>query len=122
MPAAGTNAPARPRPPLRSTRSGKRSPARSSRNNHKYPVAGLDPAIHGFFHWEFGASKDVGARGKPGHGDFLLQIRRAGAETALPNFPRTALRFRGNDDPISKDRVKQGNMTDRVSTVEQVPA
>jgi hypothetical protein len=41
------------------------------RKNHRYPVAGLDPATHAFFRCDVGSGKDVDARDKPGQGDFF---------------------------------------------------
>jgi hypothetical protein len=43
-------------------------------NNHKYPVAGLDPATHVFFRREVGSGKDVDARDKPGQGGFFAAM------------------------------------------------
>jgi hypothetical protein len=51
-----------------------RTCAGNLRNNHGYPVAGLDPATHVFFRREAGSGKDVDARDKPGQGAFLVAM------------------------------------------------
>ena len=47
-------------------------------DNHRYPLAGLDPATHVFFRGVLsGPGKDVDARDKPGHGDFFVGMPSA---------------------------------------------
>jgi hypothetical protein len=57
--------------------------------NHRYPAAGLGPAIHVFLDREVGSGKDVDARDKPGQGDFLgamtVQGRRSSTIAISPD-------------------------------------
>src|SRR5713226_5965890 len=43
-------------------------------NHHRYPLAGLVPAIHVFSHCEAGSGKDVDGRDKPGQGGFFVAL------------------------------------------------
>ena len=75
-------------------------------NNHRYPVAGLDPATHVCFRREIGSGKDVDARVKPGQGGSF--VCNSGARVPKQRrriFPRTALRGSGNPGSFWGTRV-----------------